>query len=178
MRLLNLSMHPPRMRPDFRLEVGAHGAEILRTIERQVGDPNCLFTGQVYDRHGVLRVPQERSTLLSPLLDLELLDEDGATVLHGRFTPEPNVWTGFMAVFAILGLSGFAFVMYGFAQMTVGDPPWALWGGPVSLALIAFVYGAAFIGQGLTVDEIYGLRAVVDRALQEHGLRVPPIQRF
>ncbi len=44
---------------------------------------------------------------------------------------------------------------------------------PVSLALIAFVYGAAFIGQGLSVDQMYALRAFVERVVQEEGRKSP-----
>ena len=54
-------------------------------------------------------------------------------------------------------------------QWTVGEPAWMLLGVPASMALIAFVYGAAVIGQGLTADEMYDLRAVVDRAVREGG---------
>jgi hypothetical protein len=40
---------------------------------------------------------------------------------------------------------------------------------PVSLALIGFVYGAAFIGQGLTVDDMYAMRAFVDTLVPEQA---------
>jgi len=33
--------------------------------------------------------------------------------------------------------------------------------------LSAFVYGAAVIGQGLSADEMYELRAFVDRAVEK-----------
>jgi len=42
-----------------------------------------------------------------------------------------------------------------------------MWSAPVSLALIAFIYDAAFIGQGLSNDEMFELRAFVERTVQE-----------
>jgi hypothetical protein len=42
-----------------------------------------------------------------------------------------------------------------------------VWAAPVSLALIAFIYGAAFIGQGLSNEEMYELRAFVENTARE-----------
>ena len=52
--------------------------------------------------------------------------------------------------------------MYGLAQITVKETPWALWAVPICGALFAFVYGAAIIGQGLTSDEMYRMRAYIE----------------
>ncbi len=38
-------------------------------------------------------------------------------------------------------------------------------GGAGAAGLIAFVYGAAFIGQGLSVEEMCALRSFVDRSV-------------
>ena len=56
----------------------------------------------------------------------------------------------------------------------VDEFPWGFSVFPASLGLIAFTYGAAVIGQGLTADEMYELRAFVDRAV-ENSLQ-PPTQ--
>jgi len=53
-----------------------------------------------------VRVPDERRSLLSPNLELELRESEAGTVLHGRFSPPPNVWTGFMGLFFLLGMLG------------------------------------------------------------------------
>ena len=50
---------------------------------------------------------------------------------------------------------------------------WGFWATPVCLALIAFVYGASVIGQGLTADEMHAQRRFVERALHEAGETVP-----
>lgn len=161
----------PRMRPDFNVAVSSRGPQVLANLERQLSREDAPFVGQTADRHAVVRMPESRSSLLSPILDLELLGQEGeGLVLKGRFTPHPNVWTGFMAVFATLGLLGIAGMMYGFAQITIDERPWALLAGPIAAALIAFVYGAVFIGQGLVADEMYALRAFVDRAILDAGV--------
>jgi hypothetical protein len=49
----------------------------------------------------------------------------------------------------------------------LGGPIWMMWAAPASLALIGFIYGAAFIGQGLSNEEMYELRSFVEAAVRE-----------
>lgn len=161
-------MFQARLRPNFETVLQADGAAVLALMAERLAAPDAPFRGQVRAPHAFVRPHREQRTLLSPNLNLEIVrGDDGRETLHGRFSPHPNVWTGFMAVFAILGMLGLAGVMYGFAQITVGERPWALLAGPVAAALIAFVYGAAFIGQGLSAEEMYALRSWVDRIVCE-----------
>jgi hypothetical protein len=160
---------PPRMRPVFRLELDPGQADVLERLRHRLGQSDCRFEGQVVTGHAMIHLPPARRSLLSPVLNLRLAEEDGRQVLHGRFSPQPNVWTGFMAIYGVLGLIGLGGLMYGFAQMTVDQAPWSMLAAPVSLALIGFVYGAAFIGQGLTVDDMYAMRAFVDTLVPEQA---------
>lgn len=161
-------MFQARLRPNFETPLKADGDALLTLLAERLAAPDAPFRGQVRKPHAFVRPHREERSLLSPNLNLEVVrGDDGRETLHGRFSPHPNVWTGFMAVFAILGLLGLAGVMYGFAQITVDETPWALLAGPAAAALIAFVYGAAFIGQGLSADEMYTLRSWVDRLVCE-----------
>lgn len=163
-----------RLRPEFSLDLAVDGARVLARIAERLADPDVDLVGQVVRGHAMLHLPDARSTLLSPILNLETIETDGASRLKGSFHPHPNVWTGFMALFGILGMLGLAGVMYGIAQMTVHETPWALWAGPVSVALIAFVYGAAFIGQGLSAPEMHEMRSFVECLVRDLGSGDPP----
>jgi len=155
----------PRMRPRFEVPLAAYQADILDRVRQRLAAPDCPLAGQVLDGHALIKLPNARQSLLSPVLTLEVVGRDGQRVLIGRFSPQPNVWTGFMLVYGVLAMLGLAGLMYGFAQMTVDQTPWSMLAAPVALALIGFVYGAAFIGQGLTADQMYELRAFVDALL-------------
>jgi len=165
----------PRMRPGFRIPVLGDGSTVLEHLLRQLETPGTDLSGQVAGRHAFLQTPEKRRSLLSPFLNLEL--EEGPDGMHlvGRFSPAPNVWTGFMALYIFLGLIGLAGLIFGWAQTTVDEFAWGFIAFPVSGGLIAFVYGAALIGQGLTADEMYELRAFVDRAVEKKTS--PPNQR-
>lgn len=160
----------PRMRPVFTIPLTSDGTTVMKTLEAILSSGTTALIGQVVARHAVLQLPPERRSVLSPFLNLELTDVEGGAVLRGRFSPHPNVWTGFLAIYGLLTMAGLVCAMYGLSQVWVGEPGWILLGVPVSIGLIAFVYGAAVIGQGLTADEMYDLRAVVDRAVRETSL--------
>lgn len=157
----------PRMRPMFEIPLDGGQAGVLTHLERLLASGTTDLVGQVLPRHAVVQLPAARRSWLSPFLNLELIDRDGAVVLRGRFSPHPNVWTGFTAVYAFVGMVGTVFTWYGLAQWTMGEAPWALLGAPAALGLIAFVYGAAVIGQGLTADDMHDLRSLVERAVGE-----------
>ena len=158
---------PPRMRPQFEIPVGDRGPLVFARIREQLEAPGAELYGHVRTSFAFVRFPEKQRSLLSPHLELELRAGEDGPVLHGRFSPRPNVWTGFMGLFFLLGMLGLGGLMYGLAQLTVDGPIWMMWSAPVSLALIAFIYGAAFIGQGLSNDEMFELRSFVECAVRE-----------
>lgn len=164
----------PRMRPRFRIPVSGDGTAVLEQMSRQLKRPESRLTGQIVRGHAFLQLKEEGRSMLSPFLNLELEEGPDGTALCGQYSPAPNVWTGFMAIYIFLGLCGFAGLMYGWAQTTVDEFPWGFIVFPSSLALMAFVYGAAVIGQGLAADEMYDLRAFVDRAVDRSDQ--PPLE--
>ncbi len=152
----------PRMRPTFEIPMKTDGTRTMARIKNRLERGSPRVCGQVVGAHAFVQVPPDKQSLLSPHLNLELLSREGGVVLRGRFSPRPNVWTGFMALYGILALLGLAGLMFGWAQTTVAEYPWGFWAVPAALALIAFVYGASVIGQGLTQDEMYVLRNFVE----------------
>jgi hypothetical protein len=152
----------PRMRPTFEIPMKVDGTRTMARIKARLERGSTRVSGQVVGCHAYVQVPPERQTLLSPHLDLKLVPRGDKVVLHGRFGPRPNVWTGFMAIYSLLALAGLGGIMLGWAQLSVKEYAWGFWLAPAALALIAFVYGAAVIGQGLTQDEMYVLRNFVD----------------
>lgn len=156
------------MRPVFEIRLDTDGGHVLRTLEALLTSGASDLSGQVVmPRHAVLQLPPDRRTMLSPFLNLELQEDQEGALLKGRFSPHPNVWTGFVAIYFTLSMVAVLALMYGLSQWWLGQPAWILLAVPASFGLIAFVYGAAVIGQGLTADEMYDLRALVDRAVRE-----------
>ncbi|MFO0626338.1 MAG: hypothetical protein U0325_12065 [Polyangiales bacterium] len=159
------SLQRPRMRPRFEVELDVAPESVLASLRRHIAEPEAPVGGTILRRQAELCIPRRRAHFWSPCLSLELAEGDGPPRLRGRFSPEPGVWMLFVGIYGILAMFGVAGLMYGLSQWMVNETPWALAGAPVSLALIAFTYGAAIIGQGLGAEEMYTLRSFVDRAV-------------
>ncbi len=156
----------PRMKPKFLIPLNERGDSVLQRLDKLIRSGKFEVTGSVLKEHAFVQIPREKRSLLSPYLNLTLRRVDDRCYLLGRFSPHPHVWTGFMAIYGVLIFIGMCGLVYGWAQQTIGESSWTWWLFPASLAACAFVYGAAVIGQGLTAHEMYTLRVVVDRAVE------------
>ncbi|MEZ4268501.1 MAG: flavin reductase [Myxococcota bacterium] len=155
----------PRLRPRFEVTVPLTADAIVERFRRALGSPGCPLVGAATMKHVQLAFPKAERTTWSPTLDLMLSDGDDGAVLHGRIGPHPHIWTMFLGIHALVGFAGLGGLMYGFAQLTIGSEPWALWSLPIALVLHAFVAGAAFIGQGLGAEQVHRVRAFVEDTL-------------
>jgi hypothetical protein len=171
-----------QMRPRFAVDVSCDVETLVTMLEENAAQADPPLVGHFGPRHCVLRIPKTRRAFWSPELDLtfeRLEPKSGGTPASHRvrclFAPRPAVWTGFAFVFAVLGAAGLAGALYGLAQLTLGEPPFALLGVPAALALAALTYASSFVGRGLALSQMYELRRAfdssVDRA-EEQARRV------
>jgi hypothetical protein len=155
------------MRPVFEVSLPTAGTAVLAEIRRRLHDPSARIEGAVLASGAELTTVRREAHFWSPYLSVEVArDEGGAWRLKGRFAPEPNVWILFIGIYGILGMFGLFGLMYGLSQWLVNEAPWGLAAGPAALALMAFTYGAAFIGQGLGAEEMYRLRSFIDDCVE------------
>jgi len=154
------------MKPKFTIPLDKKEEIVFKCLDKILRSERFPVTGQVLKNHAFVQLPREERSFLSPYLNLSMREDENGKSLVGRFSPHPHVWTGFMAIYAILALVGLGGFVYGWAQTLIGESPVMMWVLPICLAVIAFVYGAAVIGQGLTSSEMYTLRNVVDRAVE------------
>ncbi len=171
------------MRPTFEVPLLCKHAAFLDALGASIeGDDRC--EGKVFRRNAfLLPIPSARH-FWSPYLQLEIRlkseepwasdDTIEGDMLFGRFSPHPNVWTGFMAVYALLAMVAMGGAVYGVSEWMLGEPPYAWLAVPAALALGGFVYGAVFIGQGLGAEQMYELRSAVDRACLRCDTVPPP----
>ena len=152
------------MRPRFALQLPVPRETWLDALRVALKDNAELLRGQVFRKHAVVQMSDAERTFWSPYLNLEVEDEPDGSAIRGRFSPHPNVWTMFMAVYILLAITALGGLSYGIVQLTLGQSPWALWIVPAAIALFGFVYGATLIGQGLGAEQMYTMRSLVDRA--------------
>jgi hypothetical protein len=152
------------MRPRFELQLPIERERWLAALQRLLENDSGSLRGQVFRKHAVVQVRDGERTFWSPYLNLEVEDEPDGSAIRGRFSPHPNVWTMFMAVYILLAIAALAGFSYGIVQYTLGQPIWGFWIVPASVAMFGFVYGATLIGQGLGAEQMYKMRSLIDRA--------------
>jgi hypothetical protein len=152
------------MRPRFTLQLPVPSERWLDALRALLEHDPGPLRGQVFRKHAVVQMRHGQRTFWSPYLNLEVEDEPDGSAIRGRFSPHPNVWTFFMAIYILLAIAALGGLSYGIVQHTLGEPPWSLLIVPAALAAFGFVYGATLIGQGLGAEQMYLMRSLVDRA--------------
>lgn len=157
----------------FELPLETPPTQVLARLRAELSDEDCPIEGSILRESAELTTHARDVHFWSPHLTVTFRERDGRAALHGRFSPHPGVWMLFMGVYGILGMGAVGALVFGVSQASLGWSPWALWGVPAFIALIAFVYGAVFIGQGLGAEEMHVLRSVVERCA-ERAPEPPP----
>lgn len=154
------------MRPELVEPLGIGPDTFYAELERTLTRDGATCRGRVFDGGAILRVREREEHVWSPALHLfvERRDADGGWEVRGRFSPSSPVWMFFMFVYLALLCVGVCAACWGGVQIFMGETPWAFWGAPIVVALAAFTYGAAFIGQGLGAEDMHELRTVVEGA--------------
>ena len=161
-------MARPRARPRFTVDLSIPADQVVLRVRAPLAI-DAKVIGTLSRRTLLLTVREEDAHFWSPHLDVQLDDgADGGTRLSAVFAPQPQIWGAFVAVQLLFGLLSAAATIYLVSVLMLGKDP------VVSLvALAAFLvggglaYGAAYIGQGLGSEQMYELRAFLDRALRD-----------
>jgi hypothetical protein len=158
------AMSRPRVRPEFVRPLLVAPQEFHLALAHALADGAGSCRGQTFSGGAILRVRSGDQRVWSPALHLQVERCEGDEwQIHGRFSPSSPVWTAFLAIYLVLVCVAIGGLCYGGAQITLGQTPWAFVAFPVALALAAFTYGAAFLGQGLGAEDMYELRSFVER---------------
>ena len=150
----------------------------MESLESQLPEAGDRIEGDLSSRHGVLRIREARRQFWSPNLDLTIKEDDegedaeaGFAKLWGTFSPRPEIWTGIVfSIGTLIVLSLFASI-YGIAQLLLGQLPWALLIPAFGVLLAALIYTSALVGQGLSIGDMYAMRAFVDECVRKAEAR-------
>ena len=158
-------MERPHQRPRFSFTVPLAADAVMTRLAGALEGADGPCIGSVSARHCWIHIRRDARHFWSPSLDLSVAESDGGARIQGRFAPHPSIWTMFMFIYAVLGLATVLGLVFGAAQVTMGSAPWALLGAGAGVALIGFVYGATFIGQGLGAEQMAEMRLFLERTV-------------
>ncbi|MCL4219986.1 MAG: hypothetical protein KJZ65_01315 [Phycisphaerales bacterium] len=160
------------LRPTRHLPSTLSADELLARCEDMLNRPDCPCEGNVLGRHVTLKIRDADRRFWSPWLNIEIEPRpDGASILHARFSPHPNIWTivalSYIAMAVVIMIGG----CFGLSQWWINQPPTALWTIPFALLVSAALFIASQIGQKLAADEMDMLDRLM---LKATGLQAKP----
>lgn len=103
------------LRPRFTIDLDKGNKTILNSFKEAFKKEDCKFLGTIVDDHIFIAVSKKDEHFWSPQLHLEIIENTEITAtLKGLFGPKPQVWTLFMFVHFVIGVSflGFGIMLY------------------------------------------------------------------
>ncbi len=154
-------LHPPPVRPTFKFILRESPEGAMAMVEEALRE-DSRHPHQIRGPHVVLTVPPEDRHFWSPWLTMEVLPADSGSVFHGRFSPKPAVWTGFMFGYITLTTAACFGLMFAVSLAIVGKSAWLA---AVSTAVFVLaaggMYVASQIGQRLARTQMNELHTMV-----------------
>ncbi len=158
-----------KMRPTFEMPSKLTQQQTVDRLCTLVDEDHHPIEGRVAGHCIMLVIPPNARHFWSPWLNIEVHEEDQGSSVHGRFAPNPSIWTGFMLTYiALITLISFA-AIFGFAQFMMGQSPWALTLVPIFLGIAGALYWSSLVGQRLANDQMHELYDAVAAKLTENA---------
>jgi hypothetical protein len=162
-----VSVDAARLRPKFSVELPVAADEAMARLRQglDTDEPRGSFVAA--GREAELSIARPQRRVWSPRMTVRIEDAPGGSELQCRFSPRPDIWTGFMFVyFAVVFLVVFGATL-GYVQQVSDEAAWGYWAVPSGLLIIACIHGASYVGQRLAKTqmlELHGrLESVISR---------------
>lgn len=159
-------MKPLTMQPTFVIELAVPSDVAIPKLRAAIATDELRDHAQSAGSCMGFLIESEQRRFWSPHLSVQVSENSKAhSELHCRFSPRPEVWTMFMAIYAVIIALVFVSAIYSYVQWFMGDGPWALAMVPLGLIMIAGLHIASLVGQRLSTDQMQILRDRLTQAI-------------
>lgn len=109
------------LRPRFREHFSMPPEELLEKFKKAIRHHSFKLKGVIIGNHVVLDIPTPENHFWSPQLNITIeKGEEAPTLLRGLFGPKPQIWTFFMFIHFIVGLTFIGFGIMAYVKMNLG----------------------------------------------------------
>lgn len=170
-------MASAKLRPTFTIGLPLPAPEAMARIRLALQSERLVRSSSSAGTTAEFFVPREQRRMWSPHLSIQVEAEGHESVLRGRYSPRPDIWTMVMFcyfLFAFVALFGAAL---GYVQWASGDTAWGLAAALLGLAAMGGLHLMSMIGQRLGADQMKELRAHLEEVVAQafDGTRVPDL---
>lgn len=111
------------LRPRFTIDLKDSFKVVLKRFDDEFKKKETTYKGSIVDGHIFIRVSKKDEHFWSPQLHLEIIEKtDKTTLLKGLFGPKPQVWTLFMFVHFVIGISFLGFAVMLYSKISLNEP--------------------------------------------------------
>ena len=146
----------PPMRPEFRREFDVPARTIVGAVEAALAAAPPDVVGSVAGNTIEIYPARASRRFWSPRLSVVVYPRE-RTVVVGKYGPAPDMWTFFVALYALCFFAVSGGSMLAAAQHLTRQPASGLWGVPLGLSCAALVYSAALIGRSAAREQVQRL---------------------
>lgn len=107
------------LRPRFVLPTEKSQETILNDFVKEKNKEEQKFIIKIMGEHIFIDVLQKDSHFWSPQLHLEIIEEENTTTIKGLFGPKPQVWTFFMFLHFVVGISFICVGVWAYVNYTL-----------------------------------------------------------
>lgn len=155
--------------PTFEIALAGTADEAERALAAWVRSGDCPYDAVRVGRHFTMAVRREARHFWSPVLNLEVREENSAgepmRLVAGRFNPSNGIWAGYMLTYLALATLAIGAAMWGTAQMLLDRTPWAFAFIPACVVVGGLMFWASAVGQRIAGPEMGAMREAVESAL-------------
>jgi hypothetical protein len=147
------------LRPRFTIDLDLNCNKILEDFSAEFKKEDCTFLGSIVDGHIFISVSKKDEHFWSPQLHLEILEEtENTSLLKGLFGPKPQVWTLFMFIHFVIGISFLGFGVFLYTRMSLNE---SIIFPMVMMVVLPFIWGVLYflgkIGKDTGKKQMRGL---------------------
>ena len=157
-----------RTRPRFKLETDLSKEDFELNLKTEL-QKNTEIQGNINKEVASIWVKTAHNEFWKPYLSLRAENEDGKTIIRGTFGPSAAVWTFFMFLYFIFGITFMVFISIWWVtkQIKSSDFPWAIYLAIFSIICLAFTFIATKIGQQKAKKEMEQLRDFAEKTIED-----------
>ncbi len=162
-----------KLQPTFTIDIPQKPSDVLAGVRGAIHSDEISGQAETAGNCIDFKIDRSDQRFWSPHLSVQVSDSEDGSQLFGRFLPRPEIWTMFMAIYALVSVCIFASLIWAYVQWFMGDRPWALAIAPIGVLTILGLHLGSLIGQGLSADQMHELRGRLDQVLQ-HVTKASP----
>ncbi|NND96742.1 MAG: hypothetical protein HKN47_05365 [Pirellulaceae bacterium] len=155
-----------QLQPAFRINLSVKRDDALARIRQAIGSDELRGKAESAGMCIDYQTDASLQRFWSPHLSVQISETPDGCELFCRFSPRPEIWTMFMAIYFVFAVLMAAAAIYAYVQWALGTRPWALLLVPGSAVTILGLHFASLTGQRWSTDQMSVLRERLQRTLE------------